>query len=303
MERRSWACVSTWRGAQEEICKQWPKTATLVAAASPGWDWHVWYWLAWHDFRRAVASLYGGWQMHWSRQTDGQTGANTGKTLLTAALGLGVTTSLTSPLTTSSCPLLYPLHPPSLDPTGCQTLSPIPPLPWQHWFAHFISEKSALTSELSPTWHMSKLCCNDYPFKFSLTFWLEPYVFCCHVWLVITSLYLTCRRCSINACWGTHLAPSLFQPWTQDAPLKLQSGGGEHKFCSHTREQFNLSVPCFLIWKVGVVLMPCDMKSNMKVIWRVNVLLPRQYLAQSLAKYILWPAMSLSHVSLWPQGL
>ena len=114
LEWRSWACVSTWRGAQEEICKQWPKTATPVAAASPGWDWHVWYRLAWHDFRRAAASLYGGWQMHWSRKTDGQTGENTGKTLLTAALGLGVTTSLTSPLTTSSCPLLYPLHPPFL---------------------------------------------------------------------------------------------------------------------------------------------------------------------------------------------
>ena len=33
--------------------------------------------------------------------------------------------------------------------------------------------------------------------------------------------------------WMDTPAPSLFQPWTQDAPMMLQSGGGEHKFCSH----------------------------------------------------------------------
>ena len=180
------------------------KTANPVAAAYPGWDWHVWYRLAWHDFRRAGASLYGGWQMHWSRQMDRleQTLGKHSSQLCSAWVW-----APHWPHPSPPAPALSFTHSTLLllDPTGCQTLSSPPLLPWKHWFAHFISEKSALTSELSPAWHMSNLCYNDYPCKFCLTFWLEPYAFCCHVWLVITSLYLTCRRCSINACWGTHL--------------------------------------------------------------------------------------------------
>lgn len=74
-------------------CFSWVRLARLISAG-PKTSW------------RAGASLVG--LADALKQTDGQTGANTGKTLLTVVPGLGVTTSLTSPLTTSSCPLLYP---------------------------------------------------------------------------------------------------------------------------------------------------------------------------------------------------
>ena len=49
----------------------------------------------------------------------------------------------------------------------------------------------------------------------------------------------------VEGCiWMDTLAPSLFQPWTQDVPLRLQSVGGEHKFCSHTVLESSLISQC-----------------------------------------------------------
>lgn len=110
LEWRSCACVYTRSGAQEEICKQRQQTQwqLLILGETGTSD------IGWPGMtlgRQGPACMGVGRCTEADRWTDW---SNPGKTLLTAVLSLGMSTSLTSPLTTSSCPLLYPLHPPSL---------------------------------------------------------------------------------------------------------------------------------------------------------------------------------------------